>query len=156
MLLKVSWGKLWRFVTLVAVENLILMESTEESVQEYTEADGTRVIKRTIIKRIKPSNAVSSKSSWNSGSNAPKSGPATTLDVADPKSMNNFEVAFLNKHNEYRKLHGVPPLQLSREVFAQFIGARVLIVKVNLPIALQIRARMGHQHCLQKPTATPA
>jgi len=90
------------------------MESTEEKVEEYTEGDGTRVIKKTIIKRIKPAGSGFSKS-------AVLSGPTKTLDVADPKSMNEFEVAFLKKHNEYRALHGVPPLKLSREVRTDLI-----------------------------------
>jgi len=92
------------------------MESTEEKVEEYTEADGTKVIKRTIIKRIKPS---SSSSSFTTIRNVIPSGPTSQskpLDVADPKTLNEFEVAFLKQHNEYRARHNIPPLKLSREL----------------------------------------
>ena len=92
------------------------MESTEESKEEYTEADGTRVIKHTIIKRIKPSTSQTSARGRIESSNSNLSQLASRLDIADPKTLNQFEVIFLNKHNEYRAKHGVPQLKLSREV----------------------------------------
>lgn len=99
------------------------METTEESVEQYTESDGTKVVKRTIITRTKPGGGGSSGSFLSRGSipssGNKSSGPASggkPLDIADPKTLNDFEVAFLNKHNEYRAKHGVPLLKLSREV----------------------------------------
>ena len=90
------------------------MESTQETVEEYTESDGTKVVKRTIIKRTKPvgaGNQTTRTIMTTSGPNA-----HSTLDVADPRSMSKVETDFLNKHNEYRSKHGVAPLKLSREV----------------------------------------
>ena len=69
---------------------------TEETVvEEYFLSDGTRVIKTTITTRIKPS------------------GPDPNLNL---ENASEFERAFLSQHNQYRALHGVPPLQLSRDV----------------------------------------
>lgn len=94
------------------------METTNETVETYTEPDGTKVVKRTIITRTSPSGHRSSSSSEiSSGRLAPASSPSSTLNYADPKTLNEFEKVCLNKHNEYRKLHGVPPLQMSKEVY---------------------------------------
>lgn len=113
------------------------MESTEESVQEYTEPDGTKVIKKTIITRIRSSGHKSGSGSSSShflsnsgrlGASAASSPSRTsTLNYADPKTLNEFEKAFLNKHNEYRKLHGVPALQMSKELcsYAQEWAANI-------------------------------
>lgn len=72
---------------------------TEETeVEEYTLADGTRVIKTTITTRTKPPAK-------------PKAEVITDLSLTSP-----FERNMLDAHNSIRALHGAPPLQLSREV----------------------------------------
>lgn len=124
------------------------MESTKETVETYTEPDGTKVVKRTIITRTSPSGQKSSSNLISDGRLAPSSSPSFTLNYADPKTLNEFEKACLNKHNEYRKLHGVPPLQMSKEVHI-FINQ----FQFNLyffKIALCLRSRMGRQHCQQR------
>lgn len=135
------------------------MESTEESVQEYTEPDGTKVIKKTIITRIRSSGHKSGSGSSSShflsnsgrlGASAASSPSRTsTLNYADPKTLNEFEKAFLNKHNEYRKLHGVPALQMSKEVNKRYIKSLKLNYFCN--VAVFLRPRVGSQHCQQGP-----
>ena len=103
-----------------------------ESVQEYThsfiEMDGTRVVKRIIIRRIKPNSAameayLAAKSAAASASQTPdetgsgaQSNTSDPPDTYDPSQLNEFKLALLRRHNELRELHGSPPLVMSREM----------------------------------------
>ena len=69
------------------------MESTETKVEEWIEDDGTRVIRTEVTTRIKPS-----------------------YNIVEIGSLTSFEREFLEKHNEYRERHRVPPLHMSRDV----------------------------------------
>lgn len=72
---------------------------TEETeVEEYTLADGSRVIRTTVTTRTKP---------------PPK--PKAEV-ISDLSQTSPFERKMLDAHNKIRALHGAPPLQLSREV----------------------------------------
>ena len=70
------------------------MEIIEQTVEDYLEDDGVRVIKTVRTSRIK-----------------------ANFEIVDSDNWTKFERSFMNKHNEYRKMHQVPPLQLSRVVF---------------------------------------
>ncbi|KAJ6222673.1 hypothetical protein RDWZM_001218 [Blomia tropicalis] len=69
------------------------MESTETKVEEWIEDDGTRVIRTEVTTRIKPS-----------------------YNIVEIGSLTSFEREFLEKHNEYRERHRVPPLHMSRDL----------------------------------------
>lgn len=77
---------------------------TEETeVEEYTLADGTRVIKTTVTTRTKP----------------PAKPKAEVITDLSQTSL--FERNMLDAHNNIRALHGAPPLQLSREASLLFL-----------------------------------
>ena len=108
------------------------METEERKTEEYTESDGTRVIKTTIIRRITPagnsnnnakSGGVFNKIFSSKTSSTVEKTPTTTsapvssnLTAGNKGDFDEFEQEFLEEHNRLRAKHGVPPLQLSKEV----------------------------------------
>ena len=60
---------------------------------DYQEEDGTRVIRTEIITRSVP-----------------------IYNLLALSELTPFQKEFLDQHNEYRALHGVAPLQMSRDV----------------------------------------
>ncbi|KAI2803528.1 CRISP [Blomia tropicalis] len=90
-----------------ATESVKENESVAYFEHTYVEPDGTRVIKKTTIRRIKPLNQTTTPSK-------PGEKKVIVLDSIDPSTLTTFEASFLGRHNELRALHGSPPLQMSR------------------------------------------
>lgn len=91
---------------------------TETIIEEYVSPDGTKMVKKTIIKRTQVSSS-------SGGGGAPISGDLAakfktmSMDVKKTKkdiNIKEWEQKVLKDHNDYRAKHGVQPLELSREV----------------------------------------